>query len=98
MPYGLANSPSIFQSFVNTIFQDMVNQFMVVYIDDILIYSPTLSQLVSHVRQVLKRLREYNLYVKGEKCEFHQNQVQFLGYIIRPGEVAMDERKVIAIK
>lgn len=81
MLYSLTNSPSTFQAFMYTVFQDMINRFIIVYIDDILIYSPSLSLHVDHVRPVLQRLFEY-LFVKGEKCEFHQTQVQFLGYVI----------------
>uniref|UniRef100_A0A3B3SBH5 Gypsy retrotransposon integrase-like protein 1 n=1 Tax=Paramormyrops kingsleyae TaxID=1676925 RepID=A0A3B3SBH5_9TELE len=97
MPYGLANSPSIFQSFMNGVFHDMLDKFVIVYIDDILIYSPSKQAHVRHVKQVLQRLREHHLYAKGEKCEFHQGKVKFLGYVIQPGEVAMDGQKITAI-
>ncbi|KAI2661157.1 Transposon Tf2-6 polyprotein [Labeo rohita] len=98
MPYGLANSPSIFQNFMNEIFRDMLHQFVVVYIDDILIYSNDLSSHISHVKQVLQRLRKYQLYLKGEKCEFHQDRVQFLGYYISPEGIEMDPKKVAAVQ
>lgn len=83
---------------MHSIFRDMVNRFVVIYIDDTLIYHPCLSQHINHVRQVLQRLQEYHIFVKGEKCEFHQARVQFLGYVIKPGVVTMDERKVVTIQ
>lgn len=80
-----------------TVFRDMVNQFVVIYIDGILKYSPCFSQHVDHVCQVLQRLRAYHPFAKGEKCELHQIQVKFLDYIIQPGAVTMDKQKVSAI-
>ncbi|KAK3512021.1 hypothetical protein QTP70_027617 [Hemibagrus guttatus] len=73
-------------------------EFVVVYIDDILIYSPNLSDHVAHVKQVLNRLRHYHLYLKLEKFEFHQSTTQFLGYVLSPKEIQMDCTKVEAIK
>ncbi|KAI2665857.1 Transposon Tf2-6 polyprotein [Labeo rohita] len=97
MPFGLANSPSYFQAFINETFRDMLNRWVIVYIDDILIYSSTLTDHIQHVRSVLQRLIAHQLYAKEEKCEFHQDKVSFLGYIISSEGVAIDERKVNAI-
>ncbi|KAL0168998.1 hypothetical protein M9458_037220, partial [Cirrhinus mrigala] len=97
MPYGLSNSPSIFQNFMNELFQDMLNQFVIIYIDEILIYSPSLQDHHRHVTQVLQRLREYQLYLKAENCEFHKTTIHFLGYIITPAGVQMDQKKVDAV-
>ncbi|KAK3522484.1 hypothetical protein QTP86_015544 [Hemibagrus guttatus] len=83
---------------MNEIFRDMLHRFVVVYIDDILIYSPNLSDHVDHVKQVLHQLRHYHLYLKLEKCEFHQSTTQFLGYVISPEGIQMDCDKVEAIK
>ncbi len=69
----------------------------IVYIDDILIYSNTREEHIHHVRSVLKRLMQYQLYAKAEKCKFHQTSFSFLGYIISQEGVAMDERKVKAV-
>ncbi len=82
MPFGLANSPSVFQASMNDIFRDMLDRWVIVYIDDILIYSNTQEEHVRHVRAVLKRLLQHQLYVKDEKCEFHQTSTSFLGYVI----------------
>ncbi|KAL0190943.1 hypothetical protein M9458_013641, partial [Cirrhinus mrigala] len=98
MPFGLANSPSYFQAFVNDVFRDMLNRWAIVYIDDILIYSNSYSEHVQHVRAVLQRLIEHQLYAKEEKCEFHQERITFLGYVISPKGVAMDEAKVNAVR
>ncbi len=97
MPFGLANSPSIFQSFINYVFRDMLDRWVIVYIDDILVYSDTFDEHVQQVRRVLQRLIDHRLYAKAEKCEFHQTSTSFLGYIINQRGVAMDERKVRAV-
>ncbi|KAI2657431.1 Transposon Tf2-8 polyprotein [Labeo rohita] len=83
MPYGLSISPSVFQTFMNEVFWEFLHQFVVVYIDDILIYS---RNLVDHCQQVL------------EKREFHQSSVQFLGYVISAEGVQMDQEMVQAIQ
>ncbi len=97
MPFGLVNSPSVFQSFINDVFRDMLDHYVIVYSDDILVYSETLQEHVQHVRSVLQRLIKYQLYAKLEKCEFHTTSVAFLGYIISQEGVAMDESKVHAV-
>ncbi|KAI2661141.1 Transposon Tf2-6 polyprotein [Labeo rohita] len=96
MPFGLANSPSYFQAFINEVFRDMLNRWVIVYIDDILIYSSSHAEHVRHVRAVLQRIIEHHLYAK-EKCEFHLDKISFLGYIISPAGVTMDKKKVQAV-
>ncbi|KAI2664082.1 Transposon Tf2-6 polyprotein [Labeo rohita] len=98
MPFGLANSPLYFQAFVNDVFRDMLNRWVIVYIDDILIFSNSYSEHIQHVRAVLKRLIHHQLYAKEEKCQFHQEKISFLGYVISPEGVAMDETKVTAVR
>ncbi len=97
MPFGLANSPSVFQAFMNDIFHDMLDRWVIVYIDDILIYSDSQEEHIRHVRSVLKRLLQHQLYVKAEKCEFHQTNTSFLGYVISQDGVSMDDKKVQAV-
>jgi len=97
MPFGLSNSPSVFQSFINDVFPDMLNRWVIVYIDDILIYSNSFEEHVQHVRAVLQRLIQHKLYAKAEKCEFHQTSTTFLGYVISREGVAMDDSKVRAV-
>lgn len=94
MPFGLSNCPSVFQSFINDVFRDMLDRWVIVYIDNILIYSNSLQEQIQHVQSVLSRLIQYQLYAKAEKCEFHQTSISFLGYIIGQEGVAMDESKV----
>ncbi len=89
MPYGLSNALSVFQEFIH--------RFVIVYIDDILIYSRNLADHRHHVAQVLQKLRQFRLYLKLEKCEFHRPTVQFLGYIIGREGIQMDQGKVTAV-
>ncbi len=98
MPYGLVNAPSIFQDFMHEVLREYLHRFVLVYIDDILIYSRSMAEHRHHVAEVLKCLREFHLFLKAEKCSFHQPSVQFLGYNIDRGGIQMDERKVEAIK
>ncbi|CAJ1078658.1 Pol polyprotein [Xyrichtys novacula] len=97
MPFGLTNAPAVFQNLINDVLRDMLNRFVFVYLDDILIYSRNLEEHVCHVRQVLERLLQNRLFVKAEKCEFHASTVAFLGFIISSGEVKMDPLKVEAV-
>ncbi|KAK3531089.1 hypothetical protein QTP70_010364 [Hemibagrus guttatus] len=98
MPYGLANAPSVFQDFMHTVLREFLHKCVLVYIDDILIYSRSLAEHRQHVREVLQRLRDYQLFLKAKKCAFHQSSVHFLGYIIDRSGVRMDERKVAAVR
>lgn len=97
MPFGLTNSPGVFQAMVNDVLRDFLNRFVFVYLDDILIFSPSPEDHVIHVRQVLQRLLENKLYVKAEKCEFHVESISFLGYIIGKGQVKPDPSKIQAV-
>ena len=94
MPFGLTNAPTVFQHMANDIFRDFLDIFIIVYLDDILIYSKTQEEHDIHVRQALERLREYGLYAKLEKCSFDQRQVEFLGYVVSSNGISMDRAKV----
>lgn len=98
MPFGLSNAPAVFQGYMNEVFREYLNRFVIVYIDDILIYSSSIAEHHRHVIQVLEKLREHKLYLKLEKCEFHITSVQFLGYIIDQHGIQMDQRKVETIQ
>ncbi|KAI2667405.1 Transposon Tf2-8 polyprotein [Labeo rohita] len=98
MPYGLSIRPSVFQTYMNEVFREFLHRFVIVYIDDILIYSRDLADHRQHIQPVLLKLREQSLYLKLEKCEFHRPSVQFLGYIISAEGVQMDQGKVHAIQ
>uniref|UniRef100_A0A8D0CYT6 Gypsy retrotransposon integrase-like protein 1 n=1 Tax=Sander lucioperca TaxID=283035 RepID=A0A8D0CYT6_SANLU len=98
MPFGLTNAPAVFQALVNDVLRDMLNVFVFVYLDDILIFSCNLDEHINHVRAVLQRLLNNDLFVKAEKCEFHVPKVSFLGYVVAEGEMSMDPEKVKAVK
>ena len=100
MPFGLTNAPAIFQALVNDVLRDMLNVFVVVYLDDILIFSPNETehvQHVQHVRLVLRRLLENRLYIKAEKCEFHSPSVEFLGFVLEKGVIRANPKKVSTV-
>ena len=97
MPFSLCNAPASFQHFMNDVLSDYLDQFAIVYLDDILIFSPTYESHVTHVKKVLNRLRTNSLFTKLEKCCFHQDKVEFLGFIVSHEGVIMDDAKVSAI-
>jgi hypothetical protein len=98
MPFGLTNVPAVFQALINDVLRDMINHFVFVYLDDILIFSKSRHEHCQHVRQVLQRLLKNHLYVKPEKCEFHVTDVAFPGFIIKQGQVLMDSKKTQAVR
>lgn len=98
MPFGLANAPAKFQDFMNTVLQGYLDEFCTVYLDDILIYSKNEKEHINQVRKVMKRLEEHNLRLRPEKCEFHQEEVEFLGSRISARGITMDPEKVRAIQ
>ena len=97
MPFGLTNAPATFQNFMNDIFHDLTDNFVVVYLDDILIYSNNEQEHVGHVREVLQHLRANDLHAKPEKCSFHVDSVEYLGVIVSPDGITMDPAKVQAV-
>ncbi|KAF8823142.1 hypothetical protein HHX47_DHR12000006 [Lentinula edodes] len=99
MFFGLTNSPATFQALMNAIFADLIAAGKVaVYLDDILIFSNDLEEHRRMVREVLTRLEKHDLYLRPEKCEFEQQQIEYLGLIISEGEVRMDPVKVAAVR
>ena len=90
MPFGLTNALAIFQHLMNDIFREFLDNFVVCYLDDILIYSKDIKQHEEHVQLVPNKLRSANLYAKLKKCNFHQSQVEFLGYIVSCDGISMD--------
>ncbi|CAD6962302.1 unnamed protein product, partial [Tilletia controversa] len=97
MPFGLCNAPSTFQRFMNDVFRDLQGVSVVIYLDDILIFSENPEDHKKHVQQVLERLRSAHLYAKPEKCSFFQDSVEFLGYKISGSGVEMVTEKVDAV-
>jgi hypothetical protein len=94
MSLGLTNAPAHFMYLMNSVFLTELDKFVVVFIDDILIYSKTKEEHVEHLRVVLTRLREHQLYAKFSKCEFWLDTIPFLGHILSAEGVAVDPSKV----
>ncbi|WVZ52806.1 hypothetical protein U9M48_003828 [Paspalum notatum var. saurae] len=94
MSFGLTNAPAYFMQLMNSVFMDYLDKFVVVFIDDILIYSKTEAEHEEHLRLVLQRLREHKLYAKFSKCEFWIDEVRFLGHVVSKGGIAVDPSKV----
>jgi len=90
----VTNAHAIFMDYMNKIFRSYLDQFVVVFIDDILIYSESQEEHVEHVRVVLEILREHQLYGKLSKCEFWLDEVQFLGHVISVQGIAVDPAKI----
>ncbi|GAU10196.1 hypothetical protein TSUD_418680, partial [Trifolium subterraneum] len=97
MPFGLTNAPAVFMDYMNRIFQPYLDKFVVIFIDDILIYSRDPQEHAEHLRIVLNILREKQLYAKFSKCEFWLSEVKFLGHVISQGGVSVDPSKVEAV-
>ena len=96
-PFGLQGAPATFQNYINDILYDMLDHCATAYLDDILIYSRNLKDHVKQVREVLKRLIDAGLQIDINKCEFHTKKTKYLGLIITPGGIEMDQEKVTAI-
>jgi len=94
MPFGLTNAPAVFMDLMNRVFRPYLDQFVIVFIDDVLIYSPDASSHREHLRVVLELLRTHQLYAKFSKCEFWLDSVHFLGHVISGKGVAVDPSKV----
>ena len=98
MPFGLCNAPASFQRLMNDALRDFLDRFVIVYLDDILIYSPSMEEHQKHVRQVLDRLREMKLYCKPSKCEFFMKSINFVGHLISHNEIHMEPGKLQAVR
>jgi hypothetical protein len=97
MSFGLTNAPAYFMYLMNSVFMDYLDKFIVVFIDDILVYSQNEQEHEEHLRKVLQRLRYCQLYAKLSKCEFWINEFLFLGHIINRDGLAVDPEKVAVI-
>ena len=94
MPFGLANAPATFQNMMNEIFKDMIDHGVVIYLDDILIYSWSEEDHIALTKKVLERLQEHQLALLPEKCEWEMSKVNFLGYIISENAIEIDQEKI----
>ncbi|GJR42077.1 putative nucleotidyltransferase, ribonuclease H [Tanacetum coccineum] len=97
MPFGLTNAPAVFMDLMNRIFHEFLDKFVIVFIDDILVFSKSKEEHEDHLRTVLQILRQEKLYAKFSKCEFWLSRVAFLGHIVSSEGITMDPAKVEAI-
>lgn len=96
MPFGLTNAPSTFQAAMNTIFQPLLRRCVIIFFDDILVYSPTLDDHGKHLAAVLALLKEHKFFVKLSKCSFCSTSVEYLGHLISDGLLKADPAKLEA--
>ncbi|KAH7548622.1 reverse transcriptase [Bipolaris maydis] len=99
MPFGLTNAPATFQSVINNALHEYLGIFVTAYLDDVLVYSSgTREEHVEHVKKVLRKLKEYKLYLQPGKCEFHTQETEFLGFIISTEGVKMNPKKIQTVQ
>ena len=94
MSFSLTNAPMAFQRFMNDIFSDLLDVCVIIYLDDILIYSNNMSKHHQHVKEVLKYLHKTGLYAKAKKCEFYSESVEYLEYILSSSGLTMSNNKI----
>ena len=97
MPFRLTNAPAAFQHLMKNIFMNLLNICVLVYLDNILIYSDMLEEYHHHVCEILLWLQNNKLYTHGNKCSFHEDMVEYLGFILSPNGLTMDPSKVKTI-
>jgi hypothetical protein len=97
MPFGLTNAPSTFMQLMNEVLRAFIGKFMVVYFDDILVYSKSYDAHLEHLRAVFNFLRDARLFGNLEKCTFCTDCVSFLGYVVTSQGIQVDEAKIVAI-
>ena len=98
MPFGLTNAPATFQALINDTLREYLDDFVVAFLDDILIYTNgTLEEHIQQVKKVMRKLQEKSLRLKLKKCEFHMKEMEFLGFIISTKGIQMDPAKIKAI-
>jgi Reverse transcriptase (RNA-dependent DNA polymerase) len=97
MPFGLTNAPATFQTVINNVLRPFLDKFVVVYLDDITVYSNSFEEHLGHLRQVFEALAQHKLYANPAKCVFNKADVKFCGYIVGNGKVQVLEDKIKAI-
>jgi hypothetical protein len=94
MLFGLINAPATWQAFINNVLREYLDVFVIIYLDDILIFSKTEEEYKEYIRKILRKLIDENLKIKIEKTEFYAKEVDFLGFIIGREGVKMDKKKI----
>ena len=97
MSFGLTNAPAAFMDLMNQVFRPFLDRFVIVFIDDILVYSKSEDEHAKHLRFVLQTLRDHRLYAKFSKCEFWLEQVAFLGHVVSKDGIQVDPKKIEAV-
>jgi hypothetical protein len=97
MPFGLTNAPATFQNFINDVLAPYLDRFCTAYLQDTLIYSDTFKEYQEHVNLVLEAFEKAGLHLEPEKCEFHHQEVKYLGLIISTEGIKMDPEKITAV-
>ena len=98
MPFGLTNAPATFMNLMNRVFHPYLDRFVIVFIDDIMVYSKNEVEHARHLRLVLKTIRANKMYAKFSKCQFWLDHVSFLGHVISAQGVLVDPHKVAAVE
>ncbi|KAL4021246.1 hypothetical protein IC575_020040 [Cucumis melo] len=94
MSFGLTNTPAVFMDMINRVFKDFLDTFVIVFIDDILVYSKIEAEHKKHLHQVLETLRANKLYAKFSKCEFLLKKVSFIGHVVSSERVLINPVKI----
>ena len=94
MSFGLTNAPTAFMDLMNRVFRPFLDRFVIIFIDDILVYSKNKAKHAMHLRLVLKTLKEHQLYAKFSKCEFWLEEVAFLGHVVSKEGIQVDLKKI----
>src|SRR5438034_10306610 len=97
VPFGLINTPATFQSYINYALYDLVNDFCIVYLDNILVFSKSKKEYQKHLELVIKYLYHTELYTNPKKCDFFQSKIKYLGFIINKNGICMDPTHIKTI-
>ena len=98
MPFGLTNAPATFQRLINYVLRPVIGKVVLVYLDDVIIFSKTIAEHIKHVQKVFDLLDEGGLKIKLSKCTFLHNEVQYLGHIVSEHGIKPDPKKLVSIE